>query len=189
MTKKQVIRLTESDLRKIIKESVNNVLNERTKSEQGLTDDEVSNRRDIKFANEFEPEYGDSIYDDEQERHRNMIHNARIMNHYQTQNHKTKMREGKGWVNKSVNKVLKENDDFQPTSHRYTPSWSDENRQKIEMQVTNDRKKARFKDCSTNTISDWLDVQFDEEKGYSYVVDKNGRRENLCNFVLYHFCE
>ena len=108
MAKKQVIKLTESDLHKIIEESVNKILSERTKSEQGLTDDEVSNRRDIKFANEFEPEYGDSIYGDEQERHRNMIHNARIMNHYQTQNHKTKMQEGKGWVKESVNKVLNE---------------------------------------------------------------------------------
>ena len=93
MAKKQVIRLTESDLRKVIKESVNKILSERTKSEQDLTDDEVSNRRDINFANEFEPEYGDSIYGDEQERHRNMIHNARIMHHNATQNHKTKMRE------------------------------------------------------------------------------------------------
>jgi hypothetical protein len=55
------------------------------------------------------------------------------------------------------------------------------------MQLTNDRRKARLKDCETNTISDWLGVQFDEEKGTSYVIDKNGKRENLCNFVLYHF--
>jgi hypothetical protein len=54
------------------------------------------------------------------------------------------------------------------------------------MQVSKDRQKARLKDCTTNTISDWLDVQFDEETGLTYVIDKNGQRENLCNFVLYH---
>ena len=88
-------------------------------------------------------------------------------------------------VAESVKKVLNEND-FTPTSHRYTPSWGDENRKKIQMQVSKDRQKARLKDCTTNTISDWLDVQFDEETGLTYVIDKNGQRENLCNFVLYH---
>ena len=91
-------------------------------------------------------------------------------------------------IKESVKKVLNEND-FTPTSHRYTPSWGDENRKKIQMQVSKDRQKARLKDCTTNTISDWLDVQFDEETGLTYVIDKNGQRENLCNFALYHFVD
>jgi hypothetical protein len=93
MAKKQVIRLTESDLHKIIKESVCNILNERTKSEQGLTDDEVSRKRTLKFANNVNPEYGDSIYDDEQDAYMDKMYARRKQFHNKTQNHKSKMSE------------------------------------------------------------------------------------------------
>lgn len=90
---RQRIRLTESDLYRVIKESVNQVLNERTKSEQGLTDDEVSRKRTLKFANMVNPEYGDSIYDDEQDDYMDKMYARRKQHHNTTQNHKTKMRE------------------------------------------------------------------------------------------------
>lgn len=64
---KKVIRLTESDLHKVIKESVTKILFERTKGEKGLSDDEVIHRRNMNFSDSINDEYGDSIYDDDYE--------------------------------------------------------------------------------------------------------------------------
>ena len=52
--KKNVIRLTEGDLHRIIKESVNAILNERIKSEKGMSDDEVRYRRNKHFSDEMD---------------------------------------------------------------------------------------------------------------------------------------
>ena len=85
---KQRIRLTESDLHKVIKESVKKILFERTKSEKGLSDDEVILRRNMNFSDSTNDEYGDSIYDDEQENYNRKLRNRRLNYHKQTQNHK-----------------------------------------------------------------------------------------------------
>ena len=89
MAKKQVIRLTEGDLHKIIKESVNKILLERNASEKHMTDDEVINRRLDNFIYDYDDEYGDSIYPDEQENHRNKMNQKRLLKHKLTQNHKS----------------------------------------------------------------------------------------------------
>ena len=52
-------------------------MNERTKSEMGLTNDEVSIKRDLNFANIVDPEYPDSIYDDEQNSYMDKMHTRR----------------------------------------------------------------------------------------------------------------
>lgn len=70
---KRKVRLTESDLHNIIKESVYQVLNERIKSEKGMTDDEVRNRRLRNFMLDNDDEYEDSIYDDKQESHKDKM--------------------------------------------------------------------------------------------------------------------
>ena len=49
MTKKNTIRLTESELKKVITESVKNILAERIKSEIGMTDDQVMARRNKNY--------------------------------------------------------------------------------------------------------------------------------------------
>ena len=85
--KKQIVRLTESDLHNIIKESVSKLLNERNFGEKGLTNAEVSDRRDRDFEDEIQSCYGDSIYDDEQTNHRDKIHSLRKQHHYATQRH------------------------------------------------------------------------------------------------------
>lgn len=82
--------LKESYLTNLIKESIRETLNERTKSEKNLSDDEVSYRRDMKFADSIEDDYEDSIYDDEQEKHNDKLHKRRIKHHKATQNHKKK---------------------------------------------------------------------------------------------------
>lgn len=87
------IKLTESDLKNIINESVKNILNERTKNEQGLTDDEVSRKRTLNFANNVNPYYSDSIYNDEQDNHMDKMYARRKQHHNATENHKSKIQE------------------------------------------------------------------------------------------------
>ena len=48
------IRLTESDLHRVIRESVNRILNERTRGEEGMTDDEVLQRRRENFIKDMD---------------------------------------------------------------------------------------------------------------------------------------
>ena len=105
MNKKNTIRLTESELKKVITESVKNILKERIKSEKGMTDDEVRTRRnknyrqdrdDIEYQSlhphtDFGPSY-DDMHDfdwfanpDEMER---KTDTARIWKHKASQNHR-----------------------------------------------------------------------------------------------------
>lgn len=104
---KKIVRLTESDLKNIIKESVNKILNERNKSEKFLTDDEVSYRRDMEFYNNLDDDYEDSIYADEQDNYKRRLHNKRVNHHIQNQNHKKMTNES--IIHKFVNKIIKEN--------------------------------------------------------------------------------
>lgn len=104
---KKMIRLTESDLKNIIKESVNKILNERTKSEKGLSDKEVTYRRDMAFLSNIDDDDEDSIYSDKQDDYKRRIHNRRINHHKQNQNHKNSMYES--IIHKTVNKILNEN--------------------------------------------------------------------------------
>ena len=93
----QKIRISESELKQIISESVKNVLKERTKNEMGLSDDEVSRNRTIRFANIVDPEYCDSIYDDEQENYMNRMNARRKQHHLATQKHKSNMENSYDW--------------------------------------------------------------------------------------------
>ena len=86
---KNKIRITENELKQIVAESVKNILFERTKSEKGLTDDEVSRSRTLKFANNVNPEYSDSIYNDEQDNYMDKMYARRKQHHNATQNHQS----------------------------------------------------------------------------------------------------
>ena len=99
---KRTIRLTESDLHNIIKESVYQVLSERIKSEKGMTDDEVRNRRLRNFMLDNDDEYEDSIYDDKQESYKDKMNKKRIKQHY------IKHPKHHNVIKESVNKVLNE---------------------------------------------------------------------------------
>ena len=57
---KRTIRLTESDLHRVIKESVNQILSERIKSEKGMNDDEVVNRRMKNYLDDRNEMLGDN---------------------------------------------------------------------------------------------------------------------------------
>lgn len=102
---KNTIRLTESELKKIISESVKTILNERIKSELGMSDDEVRYRRNKNYRDDrddveyqtlhpytdFGPSY-DNLHDfdyfanpNEMERRTD---SARMWKHKTSQNHR-----------------------------------------------------------------------------------------------------
>lgn len=82
-------------------------------------------------------------------------------------------------ISESVKKVLKEMDDFQPHGYKCTSNWGG-----TEMQISNSGDAVRLRDTHTNQISDWLDIQFDEN-GVAYVIDENGDEERLCDYMRY----
>ena len=107
MKNKQIIRLTESDLHRIIKESVNRIISERIAGEEGMTDDEVMRRRNDNFMKDmdsypnniwhdpFEPNYSDRIemeapYHSPEEMDYRVAHD-RMMHHKRAQRHNKPM--------------------------------------------------------------------------------------------------
>lgn len=82
-------------------------------------------------------------------------------------------------VSESVKKMLRENDDFQPHGYRGTSNWGG-----LEMQISDSGDAARLRNSVTNQVSDWLEIQFDED-GVAYVTDENGNEERLCDYMRY----
>lgn len=82
-------------------------------------------------------------------------------------------------IQKSVKKILKENEDFTPHGYKGTSNWGG-----YEMQISNNGDEARIRDSHTGEVSDWLEIQFDEE-GVAYVIDANGQEERLCDYMRY----
>ncbi len=92
--KRNVIRLTESDLKKVIKESVKRILSERIKSEKGMNDKDVVNRRMKNYLDDRNKMLGDNpdILDyqtEPEEGWYEYFNNQRKAKHYATQNHNT----------------------------------------------------------------------------------------------------
>lgn len=114
------IRLTESQLKQIISESVKKALNERNRSEKGMSDDEVRSKRNQNFIddmdtprntyerNSSEPRYSDKLEMDwpykGDEATELKVEKDRRRKHAMTQNHKGLDE----IVSKSVKKALKE---------------------------------------------------------------------------------
>ena len=89
MEKQNTIGINGSDIEEMVTEAVKRILKERTKSEKGLSDDEVARKRTLNFADSVEPEYEDSIYDDKQQNHFDSMNSRRKMHHKMTQKHKS----------------------------------------------------------------------------------------------------
>lgn len=81
-------------------------------------------------------------------------------------------------VAESVKKILSEND-FKPNGYKATSAFGG-----YEMQVDNRGEMARLRDSHTGNVSEWLEIQFDEE-GVAYVIDENGNEERLCDYMRY----
>jgi DNA-directed RNA polymerase subunit L len=82
-------------------------------------------------------------------------------------------------ISESVKRILRENDDFQPHGYRGTSNWGG-----LEMQISDSGDAARLRNSVTNQVSDWLEIQFDED-GVAYVIDENGDEERLCDYMRY----
>ena len=83
-------------------------------------------------------------------------------------------------IKESVNRILNENeDDFTPHGYKGTSNFGG-----YEMQIDDRGEMARLKDSHTGNITDWMEIQFDEE-GVAYVIDENGNEERLCDYMRY----
>ena len=82
-------------------------------------------------------------------------------------------------IKESVNKILKENDDFIPHGYKGTSNWGGN-----EIQISDKGDGARIRNSHTGEVSDWMEIQFDEE-GVAYVIDANGDEERLCDYMRY----
>ena len=82
-------------------------------------------------------------------------------------------------IKESVNKVLKENDDFTPHGYKGTSNWGGN-----EIQISDSGDGARLRDSHTGKVSDWMEIQFVED-GVAYIIDENGDEERLCDYMRY----
>lgn len=82
-------------------------------------------------------------------------------------------------IKESVKNILKENEDFTPHGYKGTSNWGGN-----QMQISDNGEEARIRDSHTGEVSDWLEIQFDEE-GVAYVIDANGQEERLCDYMRY----
>ena len=89
MDNQTTVGINGSDIEEMVTEAVKRILKERTKSEKGLSNDEVVRKRTINFADSVEPEYGDSIYNDKQQNHFDSMNSRRKMHHKMTQKHRS----------------------------------------------------------------------------------------------------
>ena len=81
-------------------------------------------------------------------------------------------------IKESVNNILKEND-FEPHGYKTTSNLGGN-----EIQISNSGDAARIRDSHTGNITDWLEIDFDEE-GVAYVTDEIGNQERLCDYMRY----
>lgn len=156
---KNIIRLTENELKKVISESVKNILKE-----------EFSSPLPAFAAREVEPKHRlRKQWDDE--------YDAMV-----ARNHARGEEFSNSW-NKKANldygKSLKENDDFQAHGYRGISNAGG-----LEMQISDNGDEARLRNSVTNQVTDWLEIQFDED-GVAYVIDEDGNEERLCDYMRY----
>ena len=81
-------------------------------------------------------------------------------------------------IKESVNNILKEND-FEPHGYKTTSNLGGN-----EIQISNSGDAARIRNSYTGNITDWLEIEFDEE-GVAYVTDEMGNQERLCDYMRY----
>ena len=82
-------------------------------------------------------------------------------------------------IAESVKEILKESDDWKPRGDKGASNWVG-----YEMQISDRGDAARLRDSHTGKVSDWLEVQFDED-GVAYVIDENGNEQRLCDYMRY----
>ena len=86
----------------------------------------------------------------------------------------------KSIIAESLKKILRENEDFVPQGYKVTSNWGGN-----EIQISDSGDAARIRDSHTGSVSDWLEIEFDEE-GVAFVTDENGNQERLCDYFRYN---
>lgn len=82
-------------------------------------------------------------------------------------------------ISEAVSKCLAETDDFIAHGGMATSNWGG-----TEIQLSDSGDSARLKDTHTGNITDWMEINFDEE-GVAYVSDEQGNEHRLCDFMRY----
>ena len=154
------IKLTENKLKQIITESVRNILSEARKpSDRTVGKHTLKGLRYDKSGN---PLYtSDTMSDDEKK------------------NQGWKFSKKHGMYGQLSDPTKLHKNDFKPNGYKATSAFGG-----YEMQVDNRGEMARLRDSHTGNVSEWLEIQFDEE-GVAYVIDENGNEERLCDYMRY----
>ena len=154
------IKLTENKLKQIITESVRNILSEARKpSDRTVGKHTLKGLRYDKSGN---PLYtSDTMSDDEKK------------------NQGWKFSKKHGMYGQLSDPTKLHENDFNPNGYKATSAFGG-----YEMQVDNRGEMARLRDSHTGNVSEWLEIQFDEE-GVAYVIDENGNEERLCDYMRY----
>lgn len=82
-------------------------------------------------------------------------------------------------IRESVKQVLQENEDFIPHGYKGTSNFGGN-----EIQISKNGQEVRLRDSHTGQVTDWLEIEFNEE-GVAYVVDEKGNEELLCDYMRY----
>ena len=154
------IKLTENKLKQIITESVRNILSEARKpSDRTVGKHTLKGLRYDKSGN---PLYtSDTMSDDEKK------------------NQGWKFSKKHGMYGQLSDPTKLHENDFNPNGYKATSAFGG-----YEMQVDNRGEMARLRDSYTGNVSEWLEIQFDED-GVAYVIDENGDEERLCDYMRY----
>ena len=157
---KKIVRLTESDLHRIIKKSVNKMLIEARKPS-----DRTVGRHTLKglrYNKNGNPLYTCDTMSDEEKKSQGWRF-SKIHGYYGQLSDPTKLHEN----------------DFNPNGYKATSAFGG-----YEMQLDDNGDMARLRDSHTGNVSEWLEIQFDEN-GVAYVIDDNGNEERLCDYMRY----
>lgn len=181
---KNVIKLTESQLKNIIKESVGKILKEIGDTPRGqyamaAVAGRANQRAKMARANGNQDEYWkqmDKFHNAEDARTTAAVNSV---NNNQMASSDVARATSRGYNYGLRMGMTESNEDFQPHGYKGTSNWGG-----LEMQISDRGDAARLRNSITNQISDWLEIQFDEE-GVAYVIDENGEEERLCDYMRY----
>ena len=82
-------------------------------------------------------------------------------------------------IKESVRRILRENDDFIGHGYKTTSNFGGN-----EIQISDSGDAARLK-LPSGEITDWLEVEFDEE-GVAYITTPEGDTERLCDYMKFY---
>lgn len=157
------IKLTESKLKQIVAESVKKVISEARKPSDRTVGKHTL--KGLRYDKNGNPLYtSDTMSDDEKKNQGWRFSKKHGL--YGQLSDPTKLSESYG-------------EDFKPHGYRGIT-----NNGGYEMQISNSGDGARLRDSVTGRVSEWMEIQFDED-GVAYIVDENGKEERLCDYMRY----